>query len=71
MTDGDVAETCLESAREGEFDTIIVGAAGEGIRRRVLFGEILVPIGEQFDGEVVMVRTHRPVQSAVKGIVRK
>ncbi|WP_254545312.1 amino acid permease [Halomarina pelagica] len=67
----DVAQTILRRAREGGFDSIIIGAAGEGILRRVMFGEIPETVGEEFEGEVVMVRKHRPVQSDVKRFVRK
>ncbi|WP_247004725.1 universal stress protein [Halosolutus gelatinilyticus] len=61
----------LEYARDGGFDTIVIGATGEGILQRVLFGEIPETIGEEFDGTVVMTRKHRPVQSALKRFVRK
>ncbi len=67
----DIAETILSYARDEEFESIIIGAASEGILRRVLFGEIPETVGEEFEKEVVMVRKHRPVQSAVKGFVRK
>ena len=68
---GDIAQTILQYARDGDFDSIIIGAAGEGILRRVLFGEIPETVGGEFEGEVVMVRKHRPVQSAVKRFIRK
>ncbi|MFU1783653.1 universal stress protein [Haloarcula japonica] len=67
----DITQTILDHARDGEFDSIIIGAAGEGILRRVLFGEIPETIGEEFEGEVLMVRKHRPVQSAVKRLLGK
>ncbi|MFC7156236.1 amino acid permease [Halomarina halobia] len=67
----DIAGTILDHARDGSFDSIVIGAAGEGILRRALFGEVPETVGAAFDGEVVMVRKHRPVQSAVKGFIRK
>ena len=67
----DIAETILSYARENGFNSIIIGAAGEGILRRVLFGEIPETVGEEFEGEVVMVRKQHLVQSAVKGFIRK
>ncbi|PSP39798.1 cationic amino acid transporter, partial [Halobacteriales archaeon QH_7_65_31] len=67
----DIAQTILQYARDGDFDSIIIGAAGEGILRRVLFGEIPETVGGEFKGEVVMVRKHRPVQSAVTRFIRR
>ncbi len=67
----DIAQTILDYAREEDFDSILIGAAGEGILRRVLFGEIPETVGMRFDGEVVMVRKHRPVRSAVKRVIGK
>ena len=70
-TGDDIAQEILRYARDEGFTSIIIGAAGEGILRRVLFGEIPETVGTSFEGEVVMVRKHRPVQSAVKGFIRK
>ncbi|QRV14944.1 amino acid permease [Haloterrigena salifodinae] len=67
----EIDDAILEYARDGGFDTIVIGAAGEGILQRVLFGEIPETIGEEFDGTVVMTRKHRPVQSSLKRVVRK
>jgi len=67
----DIAEAVLDYARDGDFDSMIIGAAGEGILRRVLFGEVPERIGAEFEGEVLMVRKHRPVQSAVKRLLGK
>ncbi|WP_244605358.1 amino acid permease [Halorhabdus rudnickae] len=67
----DIAGTILTYARDRAFESIIVGAAGEGILRRVLFGEVPETVGEEFEGEVVMVRKRRPVKSALKQLVRK
>lgn len=66
-----IAEAIVSYAKEHNFDTVVLGAAGEGILRRVLFGEISETVGEQFDGQVVMARKHRPVQSAVRSFVQK
>ncbi|MHC3381455.1 amino acid permease [Haloarcula sp. H-GB5] len=67
----DITQTILGHARDDQYDSILVGAATEGILRRVLFGEIPETIGEKFDGEVIMLRKHRPVQSAVKRLLGK
>ncbi|WP_396613966.1 amino acid permease (plasmid) [Haloferax sp. S1W] len=67
----DIAKTILQYARGEGFESVIIGAAGEGILRRVLFGEVPETVGEEFDGEVVMVRKHRPVHSAIFGFLRK
>jgi nucleotide-binding universal stress UspA family protein len=67
----DISEGILDYARDGNSDSIIIGAAGEGILRRVLFGDIPETVGAEFGGEVVMVRKHRPVQSAIKRLVGK
>ncbi len=67
----EIAETILDYARDGGFDTIVVGAAAGGILRRVLFGDIPETVGERFDGQVLMVKKHRPVQSLLNRWLRK
>jgi amino acid transporter/nucleotide-binding universal stress UspA family protein len=71
IEDDDIASTIVEYATENEFETIIIGAAGEGILRRVLFGEIPESVGERFDGQVIMVKKRQPVRSLVGKWVRK
>ncbi|WP_136687164.1 amino acid permease [Halorhabdus amylolytica] len=70
-TRSNVVQSILDYAGEEDYDSIIIGAAGEGILRRALFGDIPETIGEGFDGEVLMVRKHRPVASAIKEFLRK
>lgn len=67
----DIASAIVEYATENEFETIIIGAAEEGILQRVLFGEIPESVGEQFAGQVVMVKKYRPVRSFIGMWLRK
>ncbi len=66
----DIEQTIREYAADHDMDTIIIGAAEEGLLRGVLFGEIPENIGERFDGQVLMVKKHRQVQSLVRRAVR-
>ncbi|GAA0235821.1 amino acid permease [Haladaptatus pallidirubidus] len=67
----DIVETIISYAEENHFDTVVLGAATEGLLRRVLVGEIPESVGEQFNGQVVMAKKHRPVQSALNRFVQK
>ncbi|XVH33484.1 amino acid permease (plasmid) [Haloferacaceae archaeon DSL9] len=72
VADGtDIADAILAFARENAYDTIIVGAAKEGKARRALFGDIPEAVGERFEGEVLMVRRYRFVQSYVWKRIQK
>jgi amino acid transporter/nucleotide-binding universal stress UspA family protein len=67
----DIEQAILTYADENAFETIIIGAAEENLLQRVLFGEIPETIGEQFDGQVMMVKQHHLVKSAVNQFVQK
>ncbi|WP_231184248.1 amino acid permease [Haladaptatus sp. DYF46] len=66
VSDDDVAESILAYADEEGIDTIVVGAAREGILRRVMFGDIPERVGERFAGRTVMVKKHSPARSAIR-----
>ncbi len=66
VSDGDVARSILTYADEEEIDTIVVGAAREGILRRVMFGDIPERVGERFGGRTVMVKKHSPARSTIR-----
>jgi nucleotide-binding universal stress UspA family protein len=61
----DIPSAIVDYATENEFESIIIGAAEEGLLRRVLVGEIPEIVGEQFDGQVIMVKKHQPVRSLI------
>lgn len=67
----DIAAAIVSYAEENDFDMIVLGAAGEGLLRRVLFGEIPETVGEQFDGQVAMAKKHRPFQSTISKYVQR
>ncbi|WP_266080936.1 amino acid permease [Haladaptatus caseinilyticus] len=67
----DVAASILADAAETDVDTVVMGAAREGILRRVLFGDIPERVGETFGGRVVMVKKHSPVRSLFRGWIQK
>jgi amino acid transporter/nucleotide-binding universal stress UspA family protein len=67
----DIAESVLDYANSGGFDTVVIGAAGEGLLQRAIFGDIPETVGERFGGQVLMGKKHRPVQSLLKGWTRK
>lgn len=67
----DIVRSILSFARENDDDMIIIGAAEEGILRQVLFGEIPERVGEAFDGQVIMVKKHRPVRSTISNLLQK
>ena len=67
----DIAESVLDYANSGGFDTVVIGATGEGLLQRAIFGDIPETVGERFDGQVLMGKKHRPVQSLLKGWTRK
>lgn len=51
----DVVSMIVDYATQHTFETITLGAVKEGILQRVLFGEIPETVGEEFDGQVIMV----------------
>lgn len=61
-----IEKTIREYATNHDMETIIIGAAEEGLLRGVLFGEIPEDIGERFDGQVLMVKKYQQVQSFVR-----
>jgi amino acid transporter/nucleotide-binding universal stress UspA family protein len=67
----DIEQAILTYADENDFETVVIGAAEESLLQRVLFGEIPETIGEQFGGQVMMVKQHRLVQSAVNRFVQQ
>jgi amino acid transporter/nucleotide-binding universal stress UspA family protein len=71
VSDDGVAESILTYADEEGIDTIVVGAAREGLLRRVVFGDIPERVGERFDGRTVMVKKHSPTRSTIRRWVRK
>jgi nucleotide-binding universal stress UspA family protein len=71
VSGADITQTILDFATSHEFDTVVIGAAGEGIVRRVLFGDIPEEVGERFDGQVLMVKAHRTIQSTIVLWLRK
>ncbi len=71
VSDRDVAEALLAYADEEKVDTIVMGAAREGILRRVIFGDIPERVGERFDRRMVMVKKHSPARSTVRRWARK
>ncbi len=71
VSGGDVTESVLEYAGEEGIDTLVMGAAREGILRRVIFGDIPERVGKRFDGRTVMVKKHSPARSTVRRLARK
>ena len=71
VSNDDVANAVVSFATEGGFDTLVLGAAEEGVLHRAIFGDVPELAGEAFDGEVVLVRRHRPVRSFVGRVARK
>lgn len=71
VSSGDVIESLLAYADEEDIDTIVMGAAREGIVRRVIFGDVPEHVGERFDQRMVMVKKHSPARSAVRRWAKK
>lgn len=67
----DVARTIVDYAEENDFRTVIVGATTEGYLRRILFGEIPETVGEEFGGEVIMVKQYGGIRSTVRKFVQR
>lgn len=67
----DTVEGLLTYAKEHGVDTIILGAAGEGVLQRIVFGDLPETVGEKFDGQVIMTKRHRKFASSMKRALHK
>ena len=67
----DVSAAILDYAADREVDTIVMGATRQGLLGRALFGDVPETVGERFDGEVLLVKRHRPAQSLVRRWLRR
>ncbi|OKY78441.1 MAG: Nucleotide-binding protein UspA family [Candidatus Methanohalarchaeum thermophilum] len=64
----DIGNSIISYAKENSFDTIVIGATKKGIVQQALFGTIPEKVGEEFDGEVIMVKKRQPLQSVIRRI---
>ncbi len=72
LVDGDdVAETIVDYAESRGVDTVVVGAAREGIVPRALFGDVPETVGERFDGTTILVERHQPIRSVLERWLRR
>lgn len=53
------------------FDAIVIGASRAGLVPRAFFGDIPERVGERFEGQVVMAKQHRALETFVGRWVRR
>ena len=67
ITSDSVTEGIIDEA--GDHDAVVIGAAGYGIYRRILFGNIPETIAKSTHKPVILVKHYHPVKSLIGRIM--